>query len=95
VDIPVEIYRYKTDAKDDLYEKTKKMLLSKVVEDIASDTGLRVNYVVKLLEALENPNITQLNQLAHVDGIGIKTLEKLFSYAKNNDGTSNIQNNLF
>jgi hypothetical protein len=36
---------------------------------------------------LENPRIVQINQLASVKGIGIKTLEKIYIVATNNTGS--------
>ena len=63
-------------------EKTKDWLLSQNVESISKSTKLRRDYVVKVIDALQSPNIVQLNQLARVKGIGIKTLEKVFGLAR-------------
>jgi O-acetyl-ADP-ribose deacetylase (regulator of RNase III) len=81
-DIQVEIYQYDNQAKDDLFEKTKDWLLSNSAEDIMSLTKLRRNNVEAILDALGYPGIVQLNQLTNIDGIGIKTLEKLFIAAR-------------
>lgn len=81
-EIHVEIYKYDPCAKDDLFEMTRKWLLSRDVEQISLDTKLGKNYVVKVLDAMQSPDITQLNQLARVRGIGIKTLEKVFDAAR-------------
>lgn len=77
--IDIEIYRYDQKAKDDLYDKTKEWLLSQDVNYISTITKLRKDYVVKIIDAIQSPNIVQLNQLALVQGIGIKTLEKIFN----------------
>lgn len=90
VSIDVEIYRYDPKAKDDLYDKTKEWLLSQSIESIAKSTQLRKDYVAKVINAIESPSIMQLNQLARIDGIGIKTLEKVFKFAN----TSSFENNL-
>lgn len=82
VEICVEIYKYDPCAEDDLFDKTKTWLLSRDVEQISADTKLGKNYVVKVLEAIQSPDISQLNQLARVKGIGIKTLEKMFDAAR-------------
>lgn len=82
LDLDVEIYRYDPSAKDDLYEKTKKWLLAQNPEGITEATKLRSDYVAKVLDALQSPKIVQLNQLARVPGIGIKTLEKIFNVAR-------------
>lgn len=81
--IDIEIYRYDQTAKDDLYDKTKEWLLAQDVNRISTLTKLRKDYVVKVIDAMNSPNIVQLNQLARVQGIGIKTLEKVFHFAKN------------
>lgn len=81
-DIHVHIYKYDPRAKDDLFEMTKKWLLSKDVVQISLETKLKTNYVVKVLDAIQSPDISQLNQLARVKGIGIKTLEKVFDAAR-------------
>ncbi len=81
-DIPIEIYKYDPSARDDLYEKTKKWLLSKDAGHISELTGLRKQYVNKVIDAIGLSEIKQLNQLGRVDGIGIKTLEKIFSAAQ-------------
>nr|WP_320014831.1 macro domain-containing protein [uncultured Desulfobacter sp.] len=81
VDVNVEIYKYDPNAKDDLYDKIKKKMLSINVDQISKATNLRKNYVVNVIEALQRPDIVQLNQLARVKGIGIKTLAKIFIYA--------------
>ena len=97
VDIHVEIYRYDRLAKDDLYEKTKGILLSRSVEEISSQTGIGKNYISKLVEAMKRPDIVQLNQLASVKGIGIKTLERIFMFSINKNHRydfSNEQRNL-
>ena len=82
LEIGIEIYRYDPYAKDDLYSKTKEWLLSQDIDHILKSTGLRNDYVAKVLEAMKSPNIVQLNQLGRVKGIGVKTLEKLFQLAQ-------------
>lgn len=81
-DLDIEIYKYDANAKDDLYEKTKEWLLSQDDDHICKATKLRMKYIKKVKEALQLPNIVQLNQLAQINGIGIKTLEKIFELAK-------------
>lgn len=88
LDIKIEIYFYLPSANDDLYEATKRWLLSQDVEYISQLTKLRKDYVTKLLSAMHSQDIHQLNQLSKVKGIGIKTLEKIFNFAQgklNND----------
>lgn len=80
--IDIEIYRYDKTAKDDLYDKTKEWLISQDLDDIADVTRLRKNYIAKVIDAMQSPDIVQLNQLALIPGVGIKTLEKIFNLAK-------------
>lgn len=80
--IPVEIYRYDPMAPDDLYDRFRELLLGMSAEEIKEETGLRSDYLRKVLDALHNPHICQLNRLASLDGIGVKTLEKAFAFAR-------------
>jgi len=82
VDAEIEIYKYDATANDDLYDKTKDWLLSQDIERISEFTKLRKNYVAKVVDAIQSPSVVQLNQLARIQGIGIKTLEKIFSLAQ-------------
>jgi len=94
-DLEIEIYKYDPKAKDDLYDKTKTWLLSQDTHKISQATKLRPDYVVKVIDAINNPSIVQLNQLARVKGIGIKTLEKVFqlantTYTKDTSGQKSL-----
>lgn len=82
-EIPIEIYKYDPTAADDVYDSFKTMLRSKSVDELKRATGLRSNYIGLLKEAVELPNIHQLNQLGAVKGIGDKTLEAAFAYTRN------------
>ena len=81
IDLEVEIYRYDPEAKDDLYDKTQNFILSQDLLQISKATKLRKDYVEKVITGMKRPDIYQLNQLARIEGIGIKTLEKVFSFA--------------
>ena len=88
VDLEVEIYKYDANAKDDLYDKTKEWLLTREIEYITKSTGLRKDYVVKVIDAIQSSKIVQINQLAREKGIGIKTLEKIFAASSNSIPTN-------
>lgn len=89
--IRVEIYKYDPTAKDDLFDKFKEKMLTLGLEDLKSATGLRSDYIERIRDALQNPNMHQLNQLAKVNGIGDKTLEKAFAFVRNEaNGTVNL-----
>lgn len=86
-EIPIEIYKYDPNAADDVYDSFKTLLRSKSVDELKRATGLRSNYIELLKDAVELPNIHQLNQLGAVKGIGDKTLETAFAYMRTSDST--------
>ena len=81
-DVPIEIYRYKTDAVDDLYLEFRERILSeKNVEEMAKTMNLRVDRLRRIRDAVQSgPEIRSLGQLARVRGIGLKSLEKCFHF---------------
>lgn len=93
LDIQVEIYIYDRNAKDDLYQKTKEWLLSRSVESVSNKTGISANLIRNVYSAMHVDDIVQLNQLANVKGIGIKTLERLFRITQ--DESNHEQGELF
>ena len=89
--IPVEIYQYDPMALDDLFDRFKERMLTLGLDDLKNATGLRNDYINRIRDALANPNMRQLNQLARVNGIGDKTLEKAFAFVRNEaSGTSSL-----
>ena len=83
--IDIELYQYDELASDDLYDKLSNFLLSNDIADLCEITKIKKNYVEKAIEAVKTNKIKQLNQLGKVEGIGIKTLEKLFIAAQNSN----------
>lgn len=83
--IPIEIYKYNNSARDDLYEIFKEKFQSSDSSQIVLKAGLSVKSVEIIRRALENPAMCQLNQLAVVNGIGAKTLERAFCFAVSGD----------
>lgn len=79
--IPVEIYEYDPTARDDLYEDFKAAFLSLPLNEASERAKLRRQYVEHIWNALRDPDIRQLNQLAKVKGIGVRTLERAFAFA--------------
>ncbi|WP_082794302.1 macro domain-containing protein [Thauera humireducens] len=92
--IDVEIYRYDPRAGDDLFESMKAWILSRDVATVAEVSGLRRNYVEALFDAVRDPSIVQLNQLARIDGVGIKTLERVFILAQSESVAGSLKNNV-
>jgi len=98
LDIKIEVYKYDPMAGDDLYDIVKQWLFEHDIDYISKETKLRKDYVLKVKKATESSEIVQLNQLARVNGIGIKTLEKIFNLAscsKENMGELKDQMSLF
>ena len=80
VDIEIEIYQYDPTANDDVYQLFKKEFMGSDEYNLQHKTGLGPNYINLIKEGLADPNINQLNQLARINGIGDKTLEKAFAF---------------
>lgn len=78
LNLDIEIYKYDPKSHDDHYLATKDWLQKTGASEVARITGIQPQYVMKVLEAVESPDIAQLNQLARVKGIGIKTMERIF-----------------
>jgi len=82
-DIPVEIYLYDPDSPDDLYESLKNKFLSMSIEEIKEKAQIQKQYAEKLLGILRDDKIKNISSLTSVEGIGIRTLEKVFDYLFN------------
>jgi O-acetyl-ADP-ribose deacetylase (regulator of RNase III) len=82
-DIPVEIFRYDPDSPDDLYESLKNKFLSMSDVEIKEKAQIQKQYAEKLLEILRDDKIKNISSLTSVEGIGIRTLEKVFDYLFN------------
>lgn len=77
--IDVEVYRYDPNIEDDLYGQTKAWILQQDPLALGKRFRIQAKTMNNLIVAFNNPKIKQLNQLARVQGVGIKTLEKLFN----------------
>lgn len=83
LDLDIEIYKFDKNAKDDIYEGFKDWLNNNSVSYISSAAGISGSSVLKILEATNNTEICQLNQIASLKGVGIKTLEKIYKTSIN------------
>jgi O-acetyl-ADP-ribose deacetylase (regulator of RNase III) len=86
-DIPIEIWYFDPQAKDDLYERFKASFSAIDAITIKARTGLRADKITKVKDALAQPQINSLTGLAQVRGIGKGTLEKAFSFMHNSKQT--------
>ncbi|WP_044414190.1 macro domain-containing protein [Thiomicrospira microaerophila] len=82
LDLEIEIYQYDPYAEDDIYTDTKAWFFSQPIEYLSKTFRIRMAFLENLQRAFNNNKYCQLNQLAQVDGVGIKTLEKLFQASK-------------
>lgn len=83
-DIPIEIYEYDPLASDDLLETFKERWNSMPKSDIRTLTGIRMQKQVDSIEtALNADNVKSMIALIGYKGIGIKTMEKCFSFVMN------------
>ena len=94
-EVPVEVWQYDPEATDDLYIKFRELLCEQDEAEIAAATGLRKDYVRKVLAALNRPDINSLSRLASVRGIGFKTLEKSFQFVMAQSPSEELQGSLF
>ena len=82
-DIPIEIYDYDPLAPDDLFDNFKSVWKRLSLEEIKASTGIQPQYIRKINEVLENPEVFSMVTLVSYDGIGEKTLQKAFDFAMN------------
>lgn len=82
-DIPIEIYDYDPLAPDDLFDNFKSVWKRLSLEEIKASTGIQPQYIRKINEVLENPEVYSMVTLVSYDGIGEKTLQKAFDFAMN------------
>lgn len=78
--LPIEIWYFDSQAKDDLYEDFKVRFCAMDSLTIKAKTGLRADMIDKVKLGLEQSHINSLSGLAQVRGIGKSTLEKAFAF---------------
>jgi O-acetyl-ADP-ribose deacetylase (regulator of RNase III) len=94
IEIPIEIYIYKENASDDLFNIFKTAFLSNDLDNLKRLTDLKSNQIKKIVDILENEDLKNMGQLSSFKGIGETTISKCFIYAMRPD-IKNIQTNLF
>ena len=77
-DIDVEIYRHDPAAEDDLIGTLRHAWANVPDTELASRTGLRRDRIAVIREALEQHEIRTVGQLASADGVGEKSLARVF-----------------
>ena len=79
-DIDIEIWYFDENTKDNLYDSFKASFLHYDDNKIATESGLRIDFVRKVRNALNNSNANSLMGLRKTKGIGEVTLEKAYRY---------------
>lgn len=82
-EIPVEIWRFDSKAKDDLYDKFKTEFINKSTSALMESSGLRIDAINKIKKALDCKDINSLSGLQRVRGIGKTSIEKSFQLLQN------------
>lgn len=94
-DIPVEIWFFDKYAKDDLYEKFKYLFNNYPEKQLSIQSKLRIDFVRKVKNALEQKDINSISGLLRVKGIGEITLEKSFKFIMQNKKENADSSSLF
>lgn len=90
-DIEIEIWHFDPTATDDIFLNYRQHFLSRTDKELSKSTGIGVNIINKIKDALNDSTINSMSSLLNVKGIGDRTLEKSFkfitSYDNSNDKT--------
>ncbi len=78
--LPVEIYHFDPMAKDDLFDQLSLLLMETSVEQVKSATGIRVHTLNQIIESINHKTVNSISGLKSIKGVGVQSLEKLFSY---------------
>ena len=77
--VDIEIYHYDSKAQDDLFDHLCTLFNRHSIVELAALTGVTQSRLNTLDATIASGRIYQVNQLAKTPGIGIKTLEKVFT----------------
>ncbi|KKO47664.1 Appr-1-p processing protein [Arsukibacterium sp. MJ3] len=80
--ITVEIYLYRPDAKDDLFNQFAHQLGRLNAAQLKDQTGISTQRLETLQHAVVSGRYAQINQLVELPGIGLKTLEQVFRFCQ-------------
>lgn len=90
--IPVEIFEYDPDAPDDLYILFARKWKSIPAEHIKEVTGLRRDKIQLIEDAIQDENIQSMISLIALKGIGLKSMEKCFSFVMSDNNSLQLFN---
>jgi O-acetyl-ADP-ribose deacetylase (regulator of RNase III) len=76
LNIKIEIYFYNPYEFDDIFAKVKTYLFFYSQEELLKITGLRLQYLERIKNAILKDEIVNLSQLVSIKGIGLSTIQK-------------------
>ena len=83
--IEIEIYHFDPDAKDTLFDKLYQKIYRFDVSDYKNFIDIKTAQANKIIEALESNSIHSMLALQKIEGVGEKTLRKIYDFLKNSD----------
>ncbi len=90
-DIPVEIFDYDPSATDDLFQLFKDKWNKIPPDEIKQRTGIRTKKQINTIsEAINSKSVNSLIALIEYEGIGLKTMEKCFSFVMKSDPSKTL-----
>lgn len=79
-DIPIEIWTYDSSASDDLFESFKVRFQSNDFSLLSKQTSITPSMLAKIENGLKEKRIRTISGLLNLQGIGEKTVERIFQY---------------
>jgi len=80
--IPVEIYRYKETASDDVAPLAKAIFSTLDIKEIADETGLSVKRIDKIQKMFLDNEVVSLSHFMSLSGVGTATASQLLQISK-------------
>lgn len=87
-DIEIEIWHFDPTATDDIFLNYRQHFLSRTDKELSKSTGIGVNIINKIKDALNDTKINSMSSLLNVKGIGDRTLEKSFKFITTYDNSN-------
>jgi len=92
-EIPIEIWTYDSSASDELFESFKVKFQSNDLRYLSKRTSIANSTLAKIENGLKEKKISKLSGLLNLQGVGEKTVKKIFQYM--NSEPLNEQRTLF
>lgn len=87
-DIEIEIWHFDPTATDDIFINYRQHFLSRTDKELSKSTGIGINIINKIKDALNDTTINSMSSLLNVKGIGERTLEKSFKFITTYDNSN-------